>query len=100
MQEADLGDEDEAMVDNEESFQDSHMETKFSEGASMGMTGETNQLQDEDDDDNDYYEEDFEVSFQGKDSVSITYLRTFDGNILYFHCLDHLIAKMCNILFI
>ncbi|XP_042893349.1 cytoplasmic dynein 2 intermediate chain 1-like isoform X2 [Penaeus japonicus] len=60
VQEADLGDEDEAMVDNEESFQDSHMETKFSEGASMGMTGETNQLQDEDDDDNDYYEEDFE----------------------------------------
>lgn len=60
MQDADLDDEDEAMIDNEESFLD--MEGKFSQNASMDMTGETNQAQGEDDDDNDDYEEDFEVS--------------------------------------
>ncbi|XP_027219127.2 cytoplasmic dynein 2 intermediate chain 1 isoform X2 [Penaeus vannamei] len=58
MQDADLDDEDEAMIDNEESFLD--MEGKFSQNASMDMTGETNQAQGEDDDDNDDYEEDFE----------------------------------------
>lgn len=64
MQDADLDDEDEAMIDNEESFLD--MEGKFSQNASMDMTGETNQAQGEDDDDNDDYEEDFEVSYKEK----------------------------------